>query len=91
MSGILPICGQPAHILIDSGFTHSFMSYLFEYYLNTSLVPLEYELSVLLPSRDTMLCNRVYNPFKIHVNDVPLFVDFIPLEMHGFDIILGMD
>ena len=91
VSGILPICGQPAHVLIDSGSTHSFVSYPFEQYLNTSPVPLEYELSVSLPSGDTMLCDRIYYACEILVNDVPLFVDLIPLEMHGFDVILGMD
>ncbi|GFS41336.1 hypothetical protein Acr_00g0073760 [Actinidia rufa] len=29
VSGILPICGQPAHILMDSGSTHSFVSQFF--------------------------------------------------------------
>ncbi|GFY95464.1 hypothetical protein Acr_10g0008490 [Actinidia rufa] len=29
VSGILPICGQPAHILMDSGSTHSFVSTFF--------------------------------------------------------------
>ncbi|GFS32263.1 hypothetical protein Acr_00g0021610 [Actinidia rufa] len=91
VSSILPIDGQPAHILMDFGSTHPFVSYLFEYYLHTSPIPLECELSVSLPSGDIMLCDRVYNAHEIHVNDVPLFVDLIPLEMHGFDVILGMD
>ena len=91
VSGILPIFGQPAHILMDSGSTHSFVSYPFEHYLNVSPVPLEYELSVSLPSGDTMLCDRIYNSCEIRVNDVPMYVDLIPLEMHGFDVILGMD
>ncbi|GFS36587.1 hypothetical protein Acr_00g0046810 [Actinidia rufa] len=89
--GILPICGQPAHILMDSGSTHSFVSHSFEYYLTTSPVPLEYELSVSLPSGDSMLCDRVYSSCEIRVNDVPMYVNLIPLEMHGFDVILGMD
>ncbi|GFS39050.1 hypothetical protein Acr_00g0060900 [Actinidia rufa] len=91
VSGILPICGQPAHILMDSGSTHSFVSHSFEYYLTTSPVPLEYELSVSLPSGDSMLCDRVYSSCEIRVNDVPMYVNLIPLEMHGFDVILGMD
>ncbi|GFZ12689.1 hypothetical protein Acr_23g0010740 [Actinidia rufa] len=91
VSGMLPICGQPAHILMDSGSTHSFVSNSFERYLNTSPVPLEYELSVSLPSGDTMLCDRVYNSCEIRINDVPMYVDLISLEMHSFDIILGMD
>ena len=38
-----------------------------------------------------MLCDRVYNSCEILVNDVPMFVNLIPLEMHDFDVILGMD
>ncbi|GFZ19727.1 hypothetical protein Acr_28g0004320 [Actinidia rufa] len=55
------------------------------------LVPLEYELSVSLPSGDTMICDRIYSSCEIRVNNVPMYVDLIPLEMHGFDVILGMD
>ncbi|GFZ14477.1 hypothetical protein Acr_24g0006670 [Actinidia rufa] len=84
VSGILPICGQPAHILMDSGSTHSFVSHSFEHYLTTSPVSLEYELSVSLPSGDSMLCDRVYSSCEIRVNDVPMYVNLIPLEMHGF-------
>ncbi|GFS36588.1 hypothetical protein Acr_00g0046820 [Actinidia rufa] len=69
VSGILPICGQPAHILMDSGSTHSFVSHSFEHYLTTSPVSLEYELSVSLPSGDSMLCDRVYSSCEIRVND----------------------
>ncbi|GFZ17085.1 hypothetical protein Acr_26g0003550 [Actinidia rufa] len=54
-------------------------------------VSLEYELSVSLPSGDSMLCDRVYSSCEIRVNDVPMYVNLIPLEMHGFDVILGMD
>ncbi|GFZ05260.1 hypothetical protein Acr_17g0008320 [Actinidia rufa] len=66
VSGILPICGQPAHILMDSAIS-------------------------IVASGDSMLCDRVYNSCEIRVNDVPMYVDLIPLEMHGFDVILGMD
>ncbi|GFS36592.1 hypothetical protein Acr_00g0046850 [Actinidia rufa] len=72
VSSMLPICGQPAHILMDSGSTHSFVLNSFERYLNTSPIPLEYELSMSLPSGDTMLCDRVYNSCEIRVNDVPM-------------------
>ncbi|GFS42853.1 hypothetical protein Acr_00g0082060 [Actinidia rufa] len=54
-------------------------------------VPLEYELSVSLSSGDTMICDRIYSSCEIRVNNVPMYVDLIPLEMHGFDVILGMD
>ncbi|GFZ19571.1 hypothetical protein Acr_28g0002760 [Actinidia rufa] len=54
-------------------------------------VPLEYELLVSLSSGDSMLCDRIYNSCEIRVNEVSLYVNLIPLEMHGFDVILGMD
>ena len=38
-----------------------------------------------------MSCDRVYHSCEILVNDVPLYANLIPLEMHGFDVILGMD
>ncbi|GFY97645.1 hypothetical protein Acr_12g0001860 [Actinidia rufa] len=43
------------------------------------------------PSGDSMLCDRVYSSCEIRVNDVPMYVNLILLEMHGFDVILGMD
>ena len=70
VSGILPICGQPAHVLMDLGSTHFFVSYLFERYLYTSPIPLECELAVSLPSGDTMLCDRVYHSCEYLVNDI---------------------
>ena len=76
---------------MDSSSTHSFVSYLFEHYLHTIPVPFEYELSVSLPLGDSMSCDRVYHSCEILVNNVSLYVDIIPLEMRGFDIILGMD
>ncbi|GFZ21610.1 hypothetical protein Acr_29g0007720 [Actinidia rufa] len=80
VSGILPICGQPTHILMDSGSTHSFVSHSFEHYLTTSPVSLEYELSVSLPSGDSMLCDRVYSSCEIRVNDVPMYVNLYTLR-----------
>ena len=50
----------------------------FEHYLHTSPVPLEYELVVLLPSENSISCDRVYNSCEIHINNVrPVFQNFI--------------
>ena len=76
---------------MDSGSTHSFVSYPFEHYLHTSPILIECELLVSLPSGDTMLCDRVYHSCEILVNNVPLYMNLILLEMHGLDVILGMD
>ena len=38
-----------------------------------------------------MICDKVYDSCVILVNNVPLFVNLITLDMHGFDIILRMN
>ena len=38
-----------------------------------------------------MLCDRFYHSCEIPVNNMPLYVNLIPLEMHDFDAILGMN
>ena len=78
VSGILPICGQPAHVLIDSGSTHSFVSHLFVQYLYVPPVPLDHALIVSLPSGDTMLCDRIYNSYEIFINDVSMLLTLYP-------------
>ena len=57
--GILLICCQPTHVFIDSGSTHSFVSYLFAHYLHMSSVPLDYILLVSLSSGDSIICDKV--------------------------------
>ena len=38
-----------------------------------------------------MLCDRLYNSCDILINDVSMLVNLIPLKMHDFDVIIGMD
>ncbi|KAG5564384.1 hypothetical protein RHGRI_000544 [Rhododendron griersonianum] len=89
VSGTMLICGRPAHVLIDSGSTHSFVSYRFASCLSTPLEPLGYMLCVSTPSGISMSSTSTYKLCDIMVGGVTMFVDLIPLDIRDFDVILA--
>ncbi|XP_028121535.1 uncharacterized protein LOC114318775 [Camellia sinensis] len=91
VSVTLSINGQPAHVLLDSSSTHSFVSKTFAPNLNRSMERLNYVLCVSLPSGDYMLCVFIYPACELLLGDIPLYANLMPLDMEHFDIILGMD
>ncbi|XP_028118881.1 uncharacterized protein LOC114316420 [Camellia sinensis] len=91
VSGTLSINGQPAHMLLDSGSTHSFVSKTFAPNLNRYMEPLNYVLCVSLPFGDYVLCASMYPACELLLKDIPLWANLMPLDMVHFDIILGMD
>jgi hypothetical protein len=52
---------------------------------------LNYDLWVFTPSGEMLSAQRVYRYIVISINGRDLFVDLILLDMHDFDVILGMD
>ena len=48
-------------------------------------------LSVSTPSGDPMMCTHVYPACDVAIGDMMLYVDLLPLDIHHFDCILGMD
>ena len=91
VSGILTIDSYPAHVLIDSGSTHSFVTPYFATKLSTPPQPLNFTLHVSTPSGDSMIGSHVFRDCEIQVHDVLLHVNLIPLDIQHFDVILGMD
>ncbi|XP_028070461.1 uncharacterized protein LOC114272953 [Camellia sinensis] len=91
VSGILPICSQNAYMLIDSGSTHSFVSYAFAPKLTRSLEPMHYLLVVSSPTGRSMTCAYVYSACDITIGDMTLYVDLLPLNIAHFNVILEMD
>ena len=59
VTGMLTIFGQDAHILIDPGSTHSFISYTFSIHADKELSPLDYSLVVATPLGDSLLAENV--------------------------------
>lgn len=91
MLGIISVCAQNAYVLIDSGSTHSFVSYTFSQKLTRPLEPMNYLLFVSTPSGGSMVCAYVYPPCNIVIGDVTLYVNLLLLDIDHFDCILGMD
>ncbi|XP_022867964.1 uncharacterized protein LOC111387627 [Olea europaea var. sylvestris] len=88
---MLSIFGKNTRSLIDSGATHSFISYAFAINADLMTEPLDSDLVVAIPIGHLLLANKVYKDCVIRVNDHKLRANLIPLDIHDFDVILGMD
>ncbi|XP_028123199.1 uncharacterized protein LOC114320263 [Camellia sinensis] len=91
VSGTFIVYGHSAHVLFDSGSTHSFVSKLFAPNLDKSEKKLSYILCVSSPLGDPMICTSVYFACELLLGDVRVFANLLPLNMTYFDIVLGMD
>lgn len=89
--GVLSIFDRNARILIDPGSTHCFMSFPFALYANQKSEPLGSCLIVNTPVGDSLLVNNIYRDCGIKVKENELKANLIPLDLHDFDVILGMN
>ena len=89
--GTLSIFGWPAYTLFDPGVSHSFVSVNFASYANVLASPLPGEWKVSVPSGDFFPLEWVYQGCSVLIGGFGLAADLIPLEIIGFDVILGMD
>lgn len=79
------------HVLIDLGYTHSFVTHGFIHDACTTLVHMEYILTVSTPLGKTMLAELVCKICTLRIRDRELTINFILLDLDNFDIILGID
>ncbi|XP_028115964.1 uncharacterized protein LOC114313742 [Camellia sinensis] len=91
VSGIFVVHCHSAHVLFDSGSTHSFVSKLFSQNLDKSEEVLSYMLCVSSPLGGSMICTSVYFACELLIGDIRVYANLLPLDMTHFDIILGMD
>ncbi|KAL0561497.1 hypothetical protein IC582_001926 [Cucumis melo] len=91
ITGMILICDVPAHVLLDSGATHSFVSSMFLTKLNRMLEPLYEELVICTPVGDVLLVSEVLCDCGVVVEGLSMLVDLLPLELQALDVILGMD
>ncbi|XP_077210320.1 uncharacterized protein LOC143845794 [Tasmannia lanceolata] len=91
IEGQLFINHVPAHILIDSGSTLSFISPVFAQELNLIPVPLLNSLRVVTPIGDVVVTDLVCKGCVIKIRDRELLGDLVLLDMNDFKVILGMD
>ncbi|XP_028072152.1 uncharacterized protein LOC114274432 [Camellia sinensis] len=91
VSGTFTIYGQSAHVLFDSGSTHSFVSKLFAPNLDKIEENLSYMLCVSSPLGASMICATIYLSCELQLGDIRVYANLVPLDMISFDVILGMD
>ena len=91
VTGTISLFDTNAHVLVDSGATHSFISWEFIDRVGIEMRPTECSMVVSLPTGDSLIANRVYRGSKVTVASHEFEGDLIVLDMDDFDIIMGMD
>ncbi|VVA36048.1 PREDICTED: reverse mRNAase, partial [Prunus dulcis] len=91
ITGMIPIFGYLARVLIDPGATHSFVARNFIPYISNRPIPITGRFSISLPTGEVLFADRVFRNCFVQVDDAWLEADLIPLDLVDLDIILGMD
>ncbi|KAL4016686.1 hypothetical protein IC575_024343 [Cucumis melo] len=91
VTSTLSIFNKSAHVLMDPGPTHCFLSIMFTVGVDKELESLTEELLISTLVGDSFIVNSVYRKCSILIDDETLEVDLIPLNIQEFDVILGMD
>lgn len=77
--------------LINLGFTHSYVSLLFNSGLDIWAKILDSETTIINPLRHSMVVNGVYIDYPLVIHGYKFLRDLIELFFWKFDAILGMD
>ena len=88
---IISVFDRDAHILIDPGATHSFISMGFMSIVNVESQPIDCSIVVSLPTGDSRLAESVSMDSRVIMGGHEFMADLILLDIHDFDVILGMD
>ena len=91
VTGMILVFDRDAHILIDPGATHYFISMGFISNVNVEFQPIDCNIVVSLPTGDSRLAESVYMDSRVIIGGQEFLVDLILLDIHDFDVILGMD
>ncbi|GKV48743.1 hypothetical protein SLEP1_g55542 [Rubroshorea leprosula] len=87
----IPISFGNAHVLIDFGSTHSFVSPKYVPFLHVEPKTLDCVLVVNTPSKEVLTSKTIYRSCRVMVEGRVLLADLILLGIVEFDVILGMD
>ncbi|KAL8089187.1 hypothetical protein AgCh_038824 [Apium graveolens] len=91
VSGTFLIGRRDAYVLFDTGLTHYVVSLSFVRHLGISPSLLYPRMSISTSMGNSVIIFDVYRECLIVVRDRNYKVNFLPMEMHDFDIILVMD
>ena len=88
---MISVFDRDAHILMDPRATHSFISMGFISNVNVESQPIDCSIVVSLPTGDSRLVESVYMDSRVIIGGQEFLADLILLDIHDFDVILGMD
>ncbi|KAL5560311.1 hypothetical protein UlMin_036522 [Ulmus minor] len=91
VTGQLSVANLPLHVLFDSGATHSFVSSVCASRMNRIRELISRVFRTSLPSGDVLISTHWLRAIPVLVSDRELYVDLIMLDLHDYDVILGMD
>ncbi|XP_074323595.1 uncharacterized protein LOC141660507 [Apium graveolens] len=91
ISGTLLVGRRDAYVLFDTGSTHSVVSLSFVHHLGVAPSLLYPHMSIATPMGNSVIISDIFPECPIVVGDRNCKVNLLPMEMHDFDIILGMD
>nr|GEV63202.1 hypothetical protein [Tanacetum cinerariifolium] len=78
-------------VLFDTDATHSVISITLSKYINIPLTFLNFTLSISTPMKGLAVINHKYQNCPLRFDDKIRSANLFPLDMHDFDIILGMN
>ncbi|KAL5550352.1 hypothetical protein UlMin_000528 [Ulmus minor] len=91
VTGQLSVANLSLHVLFDSGATHSFISSVCASKMNRVKELITRTFRTSLPSGDVLVSTHWLRVIPVLVSNRELYVDLIMLDLHDYDIILGMD
>ncbi|KAL2240852.1 UNVERIFIED_CONTAM: Transposon Ty3-I Gag-Pol polyprotein, partial [Sesamum indicum] len=91
ITGSSSICDFSAHVLIDPGYTCSFISRDFASHVHAKIEPFGHDLHVSMPAGGFVLVNTMVRSCPVVVEGVTLYADLVVIDLREFDVILGMD
>nr|GLL29994.1 uncharacterized protein LOC109160430 [Ipomoea trifida] len=91
VSGILPMNSINAYVLFDSGSSHCFVSKRFVKSLNLKTEKLDEPLFVNTPMKKIEIADRWVRNCILLLEGREMVANLALLDMHDFDVILGMD
>jgi hypothetical protein len=89
--GTLQLNSLSVHVLFDLGAAHSFVTNKLVGGLGKNSCRIENEFIISTLLSETVNVDHIYKGVQINIGGCELKVDLLPLELHDFDVILGMD
>ena len=91
ISGTLLVGSRGASVLFDTGSTHLIVAQSFVRHLSVPSQSLDPALSIATPMGTSVVISDLYRECPINLGDKIREANLLTMDMHDFDVILGMD